>query len=339
MKLFVQIPCLNEEATLPEVIQDIPRSIDGIDEVKVLVIDDGSSDRTAQVAYKAGADYVIRLPFTQGLAKAFAHGIAACLELGAEIIVNTDGDHQYRGEDIPRLIQPIIEGRADIVIGDRRVACVEHFSRTKRALQVLGSYVVSLLAHVRVPDATSGFRAYSREAALRMNVFSNFSYTLETLFQAGNHRIPIVDIPVGVNGPSRPSRLFSGLRTYLKRSLATIFRIYTLYQPLRSFFYIGGCIFMIGFLAILRFLYYYLTGSGAGHIQSLVLAGALIVIGFQVWVLGILADLISINRCLSEEILYRLKKNEHPATDHLTRATSHLLRNLSLTRKMKLPTT
>lgn len=309
MKLFVQIPCLNEEKTLPEVIRDIPRAIPGIDEVKVLVVDDGSSDGTAVVAYEAGADHVIRLPFTQGLAKAFSQGIAACLELGADVIVNTDGDHQYRGEDIAKLVEPIIDGSADIVIGNRKVDKVEHFSTIKKSLQVLGSRVVSSLSRVKIPDVTSGFRAFSREAALRINVFSDFSYTVETIIQAGNHRIPVVHVPIKVNKPARPSRLFSNLFTYLKRSSTTILRIYTLYEPLRSFFYIGAFIFFIGVLGVLRFLYFYLIGAGMGHVQSLVLSGALLIIGFQVWMLGILADLISINRRLNEEVLYRLKKN------------------------------
>ena len=335
MKLFVQIPCLNEEITLAAVISDIPPSIEGIDEIYILVIDDGSSDRTAEVAAKEGADYVIRLPFTQGLAKAFSHGIAACLELGADIIVNTDGDHQYQGEDIPRLIQPILDGRAEVVIGDRQVKEIEHFSPLKRKLQVLGSTVVSKLSRVKVPDATSGFRAYSREAALRMNVFSNFSYTLETLFLAGNHRIPIVDVPIKVNRPRRPSRLFSSLWTYLKKSSVTIVRIYTLYEPLRSFFYFGSVIFFIGILAVLRFLYYYFTGSGAGHIQSLILSGALLTIGFQMWVLGILADLISINRRLSEEILYRIKRNDNSLAEHSDRPANRTLRNLRPCKKVK----
>ena len=335
MKLFVQIPCLNEEKTLPEVLGDIPRMIDGVDEVRVLVIDDGSGDQTSEVAYREGADYVIRLPYTQGLAKAFSHGIAACLELGADVIVNTDGDHQYKGTDIPQLIQPILEGRAEVVIGNREVAQIEHFSPLKRRLQVLGSTVVSILSNVRVPDATSGFRAYSREAALRMNVFSNFSYTLETLFLAGNHRIPITHVPIKINKPLRPSRLFSNLLTYLKKSSVTILRVYTLYEPLRSFFYMGSFICFIGLLAVLRFLYYYFTGSGAGHLQSLVLSGALLTIGFQMWVLGILADLISINRRLSEEILYRMKRKDPTSLEQNDRSSSRLLRNFLLSKKIK----
>jgi glycosyltransferase involved in cell wall biosynthesis len=309
MRVFVQIPCLNEEATLAEVIREIPRVIDGVDELKVIVVDDGSRDRTAQVAWQGGADYVVRHHSTQGLAKAFALGMATCLELGADIIVNTDGDHQYRGEDIPRLIQPILDGRAEIAIGDRRVARVAHFSPLKRALQVVGSKIVSALSHVALSDVTCGFRAYSREAALRLNVFSSFSYTLETLFLAGSQRLSVTKVPIVPNRPRRPSRLFSNLGTYLKKSTATIVRAYALYEPLRTFFYIGGVLGGVGVLGVIRFLYYYALGDGAGHIQSLLLSGVLLVVGVQAWMLGILADLISINRRLGEDILYHVRRN------------------------------
>jgi glycosyltransferase involved in cell wall biosynthesis len=309
MKLFVQIPCLNEEATLPGVIRDIPRVVPGVDKVKVLVIDDGSSDRTADVARQAGADYVVRRPRTQGLAKTFVAGLRACLELGADIIVNTDGDHQYRGDDIPRLIAPIMDGRAEIVIGDRQVSQVPHFSRFKRVLQVLGSRIVSRMSHVDLPDVTSGFRAYSRDAALRLNVFSSFSYTLETLFLAGNHRLPVTQIPIVSNRPLRPSRLFRSLPGYVRTSAATIVRAYALYEPLRIFFYIGIVLGGVGVIGVGRFLYFYAIGAGGGHVQSLVLSGVFIGMGFQAWMLGILADLISINRRLGEEVLYQLRRH------------------------------
>jgi glycosyltransferase involved in cell wall biosynthesis len=327
MRLFVQIPCLNEEKTLPEVMHDMPRTIKGIDEVKVLVIDDGSSDRTMEVAYREGADYVIKLPYNQGLAKAFSTGINKCLELGADIIVNTDGDHQYSGKDVDRLIQPILEGKAEIVIGDRQTKKLTHFSPLKKMLQKLGSRTVSLLSNVSIPDATSGFRAYSRDAAMRLNVFSKFSYTLETIIQAGKNQIAVVHVPVQANGPERPSRLFSNLAVYLKRSIATILRIYVLYEPLRTLFYVGGIIFFVGALGLLRFLYFYFTGSGEGHIQSLVISGALLAIGFQVWVLGILADLVSINRRLSEEILYRIKSNGNSLKANAGRFAKQNLKN------------
>jgi glycosyltransferase involved in cell wall biosynthesis len=322
MKLFVQIPCLNEEQTLPEVIADIPRSIPGIDEVRVVVIDDGSTDRTTAVAREAGADYVVRRPRTEGLAKAFARGIATCVDLGADIIVNTDGDHQYRGEDIPRLVEPILKGRAEIAIGNRQVATIQHFSRLKRRLQVVGSRVVSGLADVNLPDVTSGFRAYSREAALRLNVFSSFSYTLETIFLAGSQRIPIAHVPIGVNTPQRPSRLFATIRTYVQKSALTILRVYTLYEPLRSFFFVGAVLGGLGLIGVLRFLYFYAVGRGDGHVQSLVLSGALVTIAFQVWMLGILADLISMNRRIGEEILYRVRRGTGTAPVLASRATT-----------------
>jgi glycosyltransferase involved in cell wall biosynthesis len=312
VKLFVQIPCLNEEETLPSVIHDIPRHIQGIAEVKVLVIDDGSHDRTAQVAYMEGADYVLHLPYTQGLARAFSAGINRCLELGADIIVNTDGDHQYEGQDIPKLIQPILEGRADIVIGNRQVRTLAHFSVLKKSLQKLGSRTVGILSSVRVPDATSGFRAYSRDAALRLNVFSKFTYTLETIIQAGKNQIAVTHVPIQANGPTRQSRLFANIPTYLKRSIATILRVYALYEPLRTLFYIGGMIFFVGMVGVLRFLFFWLTGDGDGHVQSLIISAVLLILGFQVWVVAIVADLISVNRRLSEEILYTLKKHMLP---------------------------
>jgi glycosyltransferase involved in cell wall biosynthesis len=312
VKLFVQIPCLNEEETLPSVIHDIPRYIQGIDEVKILVIDDGSHDRTAQVAYMEGADYVLHLPYTQGLARAFSAGINRCLELGADIIVNTDGDHQYEGKDIPKLIQPILEGRADIVIGNRQVRTLVHFSIFKKTLQKLGSRTVGLLSSIRVPDATSGFRAYSREAALRLNVFSKFTYTLETIIQAGKNQIAVAHVPIQANGPRRQSRLFTNIPTYVKRSIATILRVYALYEPLRTLFYLGGIVLSIGMVGVLRFLVFWLIGDGNGHVQSLIISAVLVILGFQVWVVAIVADLISVNRRLSEEILYTLKKHMLP---------------------------
>jgi glycosyltransferase involved in cell wall biosynthesis len=312
VKLFVQIPCLNEEETLPSVIHDIPRYIQGIDEVKVLVIDDGSQDRTAQVAYMEGADYVLHLPYTQGLARAFSVGINRCLELGADIIVNIDGDHQYEGKDIPKLIQPILEGRADIVIGNRQVRTLAHFSVLKKCLQKLGSRTVGLLSSIQVPDATSGFRAYSREAALRLNVFSKFTYTLETIIQAGKNQIAVAHVAIQANGPRRQSRLFANIPTYVKRSIATILRVYALYEPLRTLFYIGGILLCIGMVGVLRFLVFWLIGDGNGHVQSLIISAILVILGFQVWVVAIVADLISVNRRLSEEILYTLKKHVLP---------------------------
>jgi glycosyltransferase involved in cell wall biosynthesis len=308
MKLFVQIPCLNEQDTLASVIRDIPRRAVGVDEIKVLVIDDGSSDLTSDVALDEGADYVVKLPYKQGLARAFSAGIHKCLELGADIIVNMDGDHQYSGKDIPKLIQPILNGTADIIIGDRHVESIGHFSWIKRTLQALGSKTVSFLSGTTVRDATSGFRAYSREAALRLNVFSKFTYTLETIIQAGSNQMAIAHVPIQVNAPTRESRLFSGTTSYLRKSIPTILRIYALYEPLRTLFYVGGTLFVLGLLGVFRFLSFWFIGEGQGHVQSLIISAVLLIIGFQVWMLGIVADLISVNRRLSEEILYRQKK-------------------------------
>ena len=309
MKLIIQIPCLNEEKTLPETIADIPRQIDGIDRIEILIIDDGSTDKTVEVAKELGVDHIVVNINNIGLARTFRKGIDACLKRGADIIVNTDGDHQYEGKDIPRLIQPILEGKADIVIGDRQTQNLSHFSSLKRNLQKLGSRVVSFLSNVNIPDATSGFRAYSRDAALRLNVFSKFSYTLETIIQAGSSQMAVAHVPVRAYGPTRTSRLFSNMFTYLKRSSSTILRVYALYEPLRTLFYIGGIIFAAGLLGMLRFVVFWFIEDG-GHVQSLIVSAVLLIIGFQVWILGIIADLISVNRQLSEEILYRARKQE-----------------------------
>ena len=311
MKLIIQIPCLNEERTLPATIGDLPKRLDGIAEIETLVIDDGSTDRTVEAARQLGVNHIVRLTNRKGLAEAFVTGLDACLKLGADIIVNTDGDNQYRGSDIARLIQPILEGKADMVIGDRQVERVPHFSPLKKCLQKLGSWVVRHVSDTDVPDATSGFRAYSREAALRLNVISRFTYTLETIIQAGKKNIALSHIKVATNGKLRESRLFSSIPAYLKRSIATIFRIYTMYEPLRTFVTIGAIIFFAGFLISTRFLYFYLfVDDGRGHIQSLILSAVLMLVGFQVGLIGLVADLIAGNRRLIEDCLYRLKKVE-----------------------------
>jgi glycosyltransferase involved in cell wall biosynthesis len=333
MKLLVQIPCLNEEMTLAPVIRAIPRRMDGVDEVKILVVDDGSSDGTAELAFREGADYVVKLPYTQGLARAFSAGINKCLELGADIIVNTDGDHQYPGYDIPKLIQPILDGSADIVIGDRCTAGLPHFSSVKKKLQKLGSKTLSFLSGMRTPDATSGFRAYSREAALKLNVFSKFTYTLETVIQAGTNQMSVAHVPIHANAPTRQSRLFSSTANYLRRSIPTILRIYALYEPLRTFFYIGGIIFFLGMLGVFRFLFFWFTVGGQGHVQSLIVSGVLLIIGFQIWMLGVIADLISVNRRLSEEILYRQKKQGAALPEPTTMAPRSKFEVLSATLK------
>ncbi|MHB1131488.1 MAG: glycosyltransferase family 2 protein [Chloroflexota bacterium] len=309
-RVIVQIPCYNEENTLPLVIASIPRVLPGVDRVEVLVIDDGSTDHTVDVARSLGVDHIVRHPGNRGLAAAFQTGIDACLRLGADVIVNTDGDNQYPQADIPRLVAPILRGDADIVVGDRQTAQVREFSATKKLLQSLGSWTVGRLAGLDVPDAPSGFRALSREAALRLNVISDYSYTLETLMQAGAKRLRVNYVPVRVNPPLRRSRLMRSTLTYVERSAATIVRVYAMYQPLKVFSIIGGLFCLVGGAAVLRFLYYYFGGEGDGHVQSLVLAAAMLAVGFQIVLIGLVADLIGGNRRLIEDALYRLRRLE-----------------------------
>lgn len=308
MKLIVQIPCLNEEETLPVAIKAIPRKISGIESVEILVIDDGSRDRTSQVARKCGADHIIRFKVNQGLARGFMAGLQTAVGLGADIIVNTDADNQYNGEDIPKLIQPILDGRADIVIGDREVETIRHFSSSKKFLQKLGSWVVRVASDTHIPDAASGFRAYSREAALRTNIVSGYTYTLESIIQAGHNRLAITHIPVRTNQVLRESRLISSVRSYLMRSASTIIRTYAMYRPLFFFFTIGMVVFSGGLLLSVRYLFYLFQGEGSGHIQSLILAAVLMMLGFQTVVIGLISDLIAANRRLNEEAVYRLRK-------------------------------
>jgi glycosyltransferase involved in cell wall biosynthesis len=310
MKLIIQIPCFNEEKTLPVTLKDIPRQYKGIDKVEILIIDDGSTDRTVDVAVKEGVHHVVRLRNHKGLAEGFSAGINACLSLGADIIVNTDGDNQYVGLDIQKLIDPIILGEADMVIGDRNVRTIKHFSFIKKWLQTLGSWVVRKLSGTQIPDVTSGFRAFSRDAALRLNVISRFSYTLETIIQAGKKNISMTHVTVRTNDQLRKSRLFTNIYSYIKRSISTISRIYALYEPLKVFLYIGGSIFTVGLLISVRFLYFYFNQQGSGHIQSLILSAVLMIVGFQVVMIGLLSDIIAGNRRLIEDILYHVKKIE-----------------------------
>jgi len=310
MKLIIQIPCFNEAETLPETVSALPRFLPGIDQIEYLIIDDGSTDNTAEVARSIGIHHIVRQTQNSGLARAFSSGMEACLKLGADIIVNTDADNQYMADDIESLVEPLLAQRADIVIGDREVANQRFFSPTKRILQRLGSWVVSRAAGKKVPDATSGFRAYTRAAALQTVVLSDYSYTLETLIQAGVRRMAIEHVPIRTNPPTRPSRLMKGIPQFLSHSGATIIRAYATYRPMRVFFGLGLAMFLVGMGISLRFLYFYLTDGGGGHVQSLILAAVLLIIGFQVFLIGLLADLIGANRKILEKILYRLRTLE-----------------------------
>jgi glycosyltransferase involved in cell wall biosynthesis len=310
LKLIIQIPCYNEEKTLPVTLADLPRHIDGIDCIEYLIVNDGSSDRTVETALQHGVHHIVNMTKNKGLAKVFMAGIDACLRLGADIIVNTDADNQYKGEDIVKLVEPILAGTAEMVVGDRQTNDIEHFSWFKKRLQKWGSWAVRQVSATDTPDATSGFRALSREAALQMNVVSEFTYTLETIIQAGKKNLAITHVPIGTNGKLRESRLFRGNWSYIKRSVATIARIYTMYEPLKMFSIIGGIFFGAGIILGLRFLYFYFEQGGAGHIQSLILVAVLLILGVQIFVLGLVADIIGSNRRLIEDALYRLKKME-----------------------------
>ena len=315
MKLIIQIPCLNEELTLPETLKDLPKSIDGISDIEVLVIDDGSSDRTVEVAKEHGVQHILSLTNNKGLAKAFIYGINHALQLGADIVVNTDADNQYFGGDISKLIQPILNKRADIVIGDRQVETIRHFSPFKILLQKLGSWTVRQLSGTTIPDATSGFRAYSKEAALQMNVISDFTYTVETIISAGNKNIAIEHTPVRTNKKLRESRLFPSIHVYLRRSLVTMLKVYSMYRPLKVFTIAGGVTFLVGFMIGCRYLFFFFQGQTEGHIQSLILSAIMLIVGFQIIMMGIAADLIAVNRQLLEDIQLRIKKNKVSSED------------------------
>ncbi|HEV7732189.1 MAG TPA: glycosyltransferase family 2 protein [Candidatus Binatia bacterium] len=309
-KLIIQIPCFNEESTLAETLAALPRSLPGIDVIETLVIDDGSTDATSEVAKQAGATYLLRFPVNSGLARAFSAGLDTALKLGADIIVNTDADHQYPGSEIGRLVEPIIAGRVEMMIGDRMPTRSRHFGVGKRLLQGIGSWVVRQLSGTTVPDATSGFRAFSRRAALRLNVFTKFTYTLETIIQAGKKHIPIGHFPIDTNPEKRPSRLFDSMASYIRRSMGTMVRIYALYEPLTVFARLGGAFLLVGSAIGMRFVYYYVTEGGDGHIQSLILAAVLMITGFQTMLIGLVADLIGSSRSLLEDTLFRVREIE-----------------------------
>jgi glycosyltransferase involved in cell wall biosynthesis len=311
VKLIIQIPCLDEEATLPATLAELPRRVAGFDAVEWLVVDDGSTDRTAEVARKHGADHVIRFSSNKGLAIAFQAGIDAALKLGADVIVNTDADNQYRAADIERLVEPIAAGRADIVVGARNLKDHAEFSRLKKALQRWGSWIVRRASGTDISDATSGFRAYSREAALRVNVVSRFTYTLETIIQAGKTDLAITDVAIGTNPRTRESRLFRSTPQYLKRSIGTILRIYLMHEPLPIFLWPAAVLGLLGAALFVRFGYFYFTEPGpTGHVQSLIVGGVLLVFALQLLLLGVLGELLRANRVVAERTLHRLRKLE-----------------------------
>lgn len=311
MKLIIQIPCYNEAETLEIALNDLPKHIDGIDEIEYLIINDGSKDDTVKVAKNWGVHYVVNFKKNKGLAKGFMAGIDACLRNGADIIVNTDADNQYNGDDIEKLVRPILEEKADIVIGERPIDDTEHFSPLKKKLQHLGSWTVRVASKTDIPDAPSGFRAYSRDAAMRLNVTNEYTYTLETIVQAGRNKIAMESVPIRTNPELRKSRLFSSMFGYVKRSMVTIIRSFMMYKPLRFFFIVGGIFLLFGIAIGIRFLVYFCMGSGAGHIQSLILASTLMMMGFMTGVIGLQADIIAANRKLLEDIQYHVRKLDY----------------------------
>ena len=311
MKLIIQIPCLNEAETLEIALNDLPKHIDGIDEIEYLIINDGSTDNTVEVAKKWGVNYVVNFTRNKGLAKGFMAGIDACLRNGADIIVNTDADNQYCGEDIEKLVRPILEGKSDIVIGERPIDDTEHFSPLKKKLQHFGSYIVRVASKTDIPDAPSGFRAFSREAAMHLNVMNNYTYTLETIVQAGRTSVAIDSVPIRTNGELRKSRLFHSMFGYVKRSMLTIIRAFLMYRPLTFFSILGLIPFTAGLLLALRFLVFWIGGNGMGHVQSLVLASTLLLLGFMTFILGLQADIIANNRKILEDIQYRVRRLDY----------------------------
>lgn len=309
IKLIIQIPCYNEAGTLQVALDALPKTVPGIDVVEVMIIDDGSDDETVQVARQWGVDHIARLPRNQGLARAFMAGLDACLKAGADVIVNTDADNQYNADDVPLLVQPIIDGKAELVVGERPIDDIEHFSFIKKRLQRLGSLVVRAASNTDIPDATSGFRAMSRDAAMRLNVFSEYTYTLETIIQAGQKDMGITSVPIRTNGDLRPSRLVKSIRSYVQRSVGTIFRIFMTYRPMRFFLIAGSAPMVLGMLLIARWLYLVqIIDPMRSRAPSLIAAGICISLGLHLWSLGLIADLMSTNRSLLEDIQLRIRR-------------------------------
>lgn len=311
MKLIIQIPCYNEADTLEIALNDLPKHIDGVDIIEYLIINDGSRDNTVEVALNWGVHYIVNFSGNKGLAKGFMAGLDACLRNGADIIVNTDADNQYCGGDIEKLVRPIIDGKSDIVIGERPIDQTEHFSPLKKKLQHFGSWVVRIASKSEIPDAPSGFRAYSREAAMRLNVTNEYTYTLETIVQAGREKIPMMSVPIRTNAELRPSRLFSSMFGYVKKSMLTIVRAFVIYKPLKFFVLLGSVPFIAGFIIGLRFIVYMFLGKSGGHIQSLILASTLLMMGFMTYVIGLQADTIAANRKILEDVQYHVRKLEY----------------------------
>jgi glycosyltransferase involved in cell wall biosynthesis len=310
-KLIIQIPCLNEAETLAVTLADLPRDVPGIDVVEWLVIDDGSTDDTVAVALANGVNHVVSMGHNSGLARAFSAGVDECLRLGADVIVNTDADNQYCADDIPAIVAPILAGEADMVIGVRPIMDIQHFSAAKKVLQRLGSWAVRVASGTDIGDAPSGFRAIDRRAAMRLNVFSEYTYTVETIIQAGNRGMKVISVPIRVNGDLRPSRLVKSMSSYVRRSLLTIFRVFMAYRPMSTFMVPGLILLSVGLLLGVRFLWLYLLGQGTGHVQSLILTAVLLMLGFTLVMFGLIADLLGVNRKLLEDVQWRLKRIEY----------------------------
>ena len=329
MKLIIQIPCFNEAETLEVTLNDLPKHIDGIDEIEYLIIDDGSHDNTAEVAKKWGVHYVVRFRRNKGLAKGFMAGLDACLKNGADIIVNTDADNQYCGADIETLVRPILDKKAHIVIGERPIDDTEHFTPLKKKLQHFGSWVVRKASKTTIPDAPSGFRAYSREAAMRINVINDYTYTLETIVQSGREKVAVMSVPIRTNPELRESRLFHSMWGYIKKSMLTIVRTYLMYRPLYFFFMLGSILALVGVGFFVRYFVFFCSGEGGGHLQSLILASTLLIVGFQTIVVGLLGDVISANRKILQDVQYHVRKMDYSRQECEDEKSSDLVKNES----------